>query len=100
MVSLTRLLLPKANIPATTSLGVLDPTGRQKALQGGANVVMLDFTPENYRKHYDIYPGKTYVTAEQDQTLPLLLRELGSIGRTTGRDQPRSEIPTARTTDK
>jgi len=90
MVSLTRLLLPKANIPATTSLGVLDRTGRRKALQAGANVVMLDFTPENYRKHYDIYPGKTYVTAEQDQTLPLLLRELENIGRTTGRDQPRN----------
>jgi len=90
MLSLTRLLLPKANIPATTSLGVLDPTGRPKALQAGANVVMLDFTPENYRKHYDIYPGKTYVTKEHDHTLPLLLQELENIGRTTGRDQPRN----------
>jgi biotin synthase len=95
MVSLTRLLLPKANIPATTSLGVLDPAGRTKALQGGANVVMLDFTPENYRKHYDIYPGKTYVTKEQDHTLPLLLRELENIGRTMGRDLPRDGITSA-----
>ncbi|MDR2862138.1 MAG: [FeFe] hydrogenase H-cluster radical SAM maturase HydE [Syntrophobacterales bacterium] len=92
MISLTRLLLPRANIPATTSLGVLDSTGRRKALQSGANVVMLDFTPENYRRHYDIYPGKTYVAREQDHTLRLLRQELEAMGRTIGRDRPRGEI--------
>jgi len=90
MLSLCRLLLPGANIPATTSLGVLDNTGRRKALQCGANVVMLDFTPEEYRKYYDIYPGKTHVAREHDHALELLRQELESIGRITGRDRPRN----------
>jgi biotin synthase len=100
MISLTRLLLPEANIPATTSLGVLDGTGRQKALQAGANVVMLDFTPENYRKHYDIYPGKTWVAKEQDHALQLLRQELEMMGRTIGRDQPRETVTAGKTEGK
>ena len=86
--SLARLLLPKANIPATTALGVLEKDGRRKALLAGANVVMLDFTPESYRMHYDIYPGKTHVATEMDGYLEVLKKELQSIGRTVGRDRP------------
>ncbi|HPX54939.1 MAG TPA: [FeFe] hydrogenase H-cluster radical SAM maturase HydE [Syntrophales bacterium] len=88
VVSLARLLLPKANIPATTALGVLEKDGRRKALLAGANVVMLDFTPESYRIHYDIYPGKTHVATEMDGYLEVLKKELQSIGRTVGRDRP------------
>jgi len=87
-VSLTRLLLPPANIPATTALGVLEQDGRKRALQAGANVVMLDFTPEIYRRHYDIYPGKTRVVTEMDSYLENLEKEVKSIGRTIGRDRP------------
>jgi len=87
-VSLTRLLLPQANIPATTALGVLEQGGRKRALQAGANVVMLDFTPEEYRRHYDIYPGKTRVVTEMDGYLENLEIEVTLIGRTIGRDRP------------
>jgi len=88
VVSLARLLLPKANIPATTALGILEKDGRKRALQAGANVVMLDFTPEIYRRYYDIYPGKTRVVTEMDVYLNVLRGELESIGRTIGKDRP------------
>lgn len=88
VVSLARLLVPHANIPATTALGVLDKSGRVNALRAGANVVMLDFTPETYRQYYDIYPGKAQVVTEMDQYLVNLKRELAAIGRTAGRDVP------------
>ena len=88
VVSLARLLLPQANIPATTALGVLDKGGRISALQAGANVVMLDFTPEKYRKYYDIYPGKADVVTELDRYLLVLRQEIMSIGRTVGKDRP------------
>jgi len=88
VVSLARLVVPHANIPATTALGVLDKSGRISALRSGANVVMLDFTPERYRQYYDIYPGKTQVLTEMDQYLANLKGELDAIGRTAGRDVP------------
>ncbi len=58
MISLTRMILPKANIPATTALNVLAPDLRFKAFLVGANVLMPDLTPDRYKLHYEIYPGK------------------------------------------
>ncbi|MBN1545340.1 MAG: [FeFe] hydrogenase H-cluster radical SAM maturase HydE [Syntrophaceae bacterium] len=84
VVALARLFVPRANIPATTALGVLDKGGRTGALQAGANVVMLDFTPEEYRRHYDIYPGKAQVVTEMDQYLVNLKDDLASLGRSVG----------------
>jgi len=53
-----RLVLPWTHLPATTSIGTIDPQGRQKALQVGANVVMPNVTPARYREYYQIYSGK------------------------------------------
>lgn len=57
-IALVRLLLPKANIPATTAAGSLDPQGREKALAAGANVLMPNLTPVEHKKDYLLYPGK------------------------------------------
>jgi biotin synthase len=84
VVALSRLLVPQANIPATTALGVLDKSGRINALHAGANVVMLDFTPVKYRRFYDIYPGKARALTEMDTYLPILREELAAIGRPVG----------------
>jgi biotin synthase len=58
MVALTRLLLPQALIPATTALGTISPTGREKGLMAGANVVMPNLSPKNVRKLYALYDNK------------------------------------------
>ena len=50
----------------------------------GANVVMLDFTPEEYRRHYDIYPGKAQVVTEMDDYLVKLKDDLALLGRPLG----------------
>jgi biotin synthase len=84
VVALARLLVPHANLPATTALGVLDKGGRTGALRAGANVVMLDFTPEKYRRHYEIYPGKTQVVTEMDDYLAKLRQDLAAINRPIG----------------
>ncbi len=44
MVSLLRLLLPEANIPATTAMETMVPYGRELILASGANVVMPNVT--------------------------------------------------------
>jgi biotin synthase len=58
MVALTRLLLPRALIPATTALGTISPQGREKGLMAGANVVMPNLSPREVRKLYSLYDNK------------------------------------------
>jgi biotin synthase len=58
MVALTRLLLPRALIPATTALGTISPAGREKGLLAGANVVMPNLSPTEVRKLYALYDNK------------------------------------------
>lgn len=56
-VAIARMLLPKANLPVTTSLGVLDEEERRKAFSCGANVIMKKVTPNKYKDMYKIYPA-------------------------------------------
>jgi biotin synthase len=58
MVSFARLLVPKANLPATTAMGSLDPQGREKAIKAGANVVMPNLSPTSVREKYALYENK------------------------------------------
>jgi biotin synthase len=84
-VALTRLVCPDTNIPSTTALSILDPSsGRANGLCRGANVIMPNLTPPEYRVLYEIYPGKAAVheTAEAlaDNTIALIRY----LGRTVG----------------
>ena len=60
-MAVMRLLLPDINIPATTAMESLHPNGRIMALQAGANVVMPNVTEGEYRRLYELYPGKICV---------------------------------------
>ncbi|WHH58138.1 [FeFe] hydrogenase H-cluster radical SAM maturase HydE [Petroclostridium sp. X23] len=63
-VAMTRLLCKKAFLPATTALETLETDGQRKALNAGANVIMLNFTPQQYRKDYQIYSNKKAIGFE------------------------------------
>ncbi len=56
-VALLRLLLPDANLPATTALGVLSGEGNADIFSCGANVIMKKLTPPNLIAKYSIYPA-------------------------------------------
>lgn len=58
VMALTRLVLPNANIPATTAMETLKKNGREIALKSGANVVMPNYTDSTYNSKYEIYPNK------------------------------------------
>jgi len=60
-IALTRIVTKNAHIPATTALGSLDQDYRIEGLKCGANVLMPNFTPQPYRKLYEIYPQKRCV---------------------------------------
>jgi biotin synthase len=57
-VSLLRLVLPMAHIPATTAAGSIDFSGREKMILAGANVLMPNITPDSVKSDYLLYPGK------------------------------------------
>ena len=82
VMALTRLLLPDINIPATTAMETLAPNGQTKALQAGANVIMPNVTLTQYRKHYELYPGKSSTNYTPDESLRQVREKIASIGRT------------------
>jgi len=73
-LALTRLLLPEALIPSTTALNVLEPSGLERALRAGANVVMPGLTPAVLRAKYELYKGRMFDDME-GAALPAALRE-------------------------
>lgn len=80
-VALCRILLPDCNLPATTSLGVLDASEKNNIFSCGANVVMRKITPTRYKKLYEIYPaqlGETDIAAQR-RDLEEQIRALGRI---------------------
>ncbi len=67
VIALARLVCPKANIPSTTALATLNTRrGRELGLVRGANVVMPNLTPPQYRIHYEIYPNKACIRETAD----------------------------------
>ncbi len=58
LLAIIRLILPDVLLPATTSLGSLDPKGRERGLKAGANVVMPNLSPTDVREKYALYDGK------------------------------------------
>jgi biotin synthase len=58
MIASLRLLMPDINIAAATALQAIDPAGREKALTIGANIIMPNLTPCDYRKEYQLYEDK------------------------------------------
>jgi biotin synthase len=82
VVALTRLVCPDANLPSTTALATLDPaTGRELGLLRGANIVMPNVTPPEYRVLYEIYPGKAAIHETAQVSIE---RRIRGIGRHVG----------------
>ncbi len=85
VMALTRLVCPEANIPSTTALATINKvSGRELGLQRGANVVMPNLTPPEYRAMYEIYPEKACVNETAEMCRGCLSGRIQSIGRRVG----------------
>ncbi|MDO4184534.1 MAG: [FeFe] hydrogenase H-cluster radical SAM maturase HydE [Rhodospirillales bacterium] len=84
-MAVMRLMMPDINIPATTAMESLHPKGRIMALQAGANVVMPNVTEGEYRKLYELYPGKICVNDTPVHCRSCIGMKIEAIGRTIGK---------------
>ena len=87
LLSILRLIVPEMLIPATTALGTLDPLGREKGLQAGANVVMPNLSPVTVRKKYALYDNKICTGEESAQCRSCLSVRVRSAGFTLVTDR-------------
>ncbi len=87
LLSIIRLLCPRALLPATTALATLSPDGRAKGLAAGANVVMPNLSPESVRGKYALYDGKKATGDEAAEGLALLKKEVAAIGYSVAEDR-------------
>ncbi len=97
VMALARLVCPKANIPSTSALATLNlAEGRELGLARGANVVMPNLTPQQYRPMYEIYPAKACIQETARQCQSCMQRRIESLGRTVGDGAGASPNYTAR----
>ncbi len=82
VMSLTRILMPDINIPATTAMESIRENGRAIALNSGANVVMPNMTEMQYRPKYELYPNKICVNDSPNKCIGCIKNKILSIGRT------------------
>ena len=80
MIAILRIMMPEINMVAATANQTIDPEGREKAISAGANVIMPNLTPGEYRKSYFIYPDKACVNDTTDQCRTCLDMRLSAIG--------------------
>lgn len=80
MVALTRLILPKTLLPATTALGTIHPQGREMGLKAGANVIMPNLSPAAVRGQYSLYDNKLCTGEEAAEGMEGLKRRVSEAG--------------------
>ena len=80
MVSCLRILMPDINIAATTALQAIDPYGREKALEIGANVIMPNITPLTNRANYQLYENKPGMDEGAEESTQRLIESVHKSG--------------------
>ena len=84
MIAVTRLVLGPVNIAAATALQAIRDDGRELGVSYGANVVMPNLSPQQYREGYQLYDNKPCLDDEPTQCASCLENRLRPIGRSVG----------------
>lgn len=80
LISILRLMFPRALIPATTSLATLAEDGYERGILAGANVVMPNLLPVEFKTKYVIYDGKEAIHSTPQEQYKELKRRISAIG--------------------
>ncbi len=81
-IARTRIMYQESKILVTTALETLDKeNGAKSGLLSGGNSLMINLTPNKYRKLYEIYPKKADVDEDIKDVIQKNLNLLSSLGR-------------------
>lgn len=79
-IALCRFVDHEAKILVTTALETLGPDAGKAGLLAGGNSLMINTTPSEFRKSYDLYPGKAK-DETVEETIKRTVDLLQSLGR-------------------
>ncbi len=100
MIAALRLLMPTINIASTTALSALDSNGQRLGLLSGANVLMPQTTPPDFRTNYQLYEGKPNLEIATEDSLNQMqemITELGLIPKLSEMGDPKHYVDRRRT---
>lgn len=80
-IALSRFVDSNANILVTSALETLDKNAKREALLAGANSMMINITPENYKKLYTIYDNRSQTNEACEKSIKDTVDLLYSLGR-------------------
>lgn len=80
-IAVSRLADKDAKILITTALVTLDKNAKKEGLMAGANSLMLNVTPNKYKKLYSIYNNRASIGHNLKDSIELTLDLLKSLGR-------------------
>ncbi len=81
IISACRFIDKNAKILVTTALETLEKKAQREALLAGANSLMINVTPPELRKLYNIYDNRAGVDGKVKDTISEILDLLYSLGR-------------------
>ena len=80
ILSIVRIANEKILLPATTALGSIDDSGREKGILAGCNVLMPNIGDEKLRQNYKLYDNKIGTQVENSDDFLDLENKLKQIG--------------------
>jgi len=92
-IAVSRIIYKRTRIPVTTAFETLDACGRQQALCGGANSLMVNITPRKYSAAYAIYPGRLGSGEEIAKLTQEAIKCVESMGRRVCRGYAKDLLP-------
>ncbi len=80
MIAVLRIMMKDINMVAATALQAIDPVGREKAINTGANIIMPNITPGMYRDSYKLYNNKPCTDESADDCISCLEARVSLAG--------------------
>jgi len=82
MLAVTRIVMKDTHLPATTATGsISEYDHRIDAMAAGGNVIMPNFTPDDYKELYEIYPNKRCVKEKNFDPVKPIVAMAEKLGR-------------------
>jgi len=87
MIAVLRIMMKNINIAGATALQAIDKIGREKAIKVGANVIMPNITPGEFRNSYKLYENKPCTDEVPEDCKACLEMRVALTGNTIAYDE-------------